>query len=219
MRTNAYTVINLSVMRSHPSLFALALLGGLGCSASQSSGVGGTTGLRGPGVTLVYVVRHAEKAADPGDGNPDLTEAGKARAKALARTLQDVPLAAIYSTPLARNVQTAAPVAAAQKLEPEILAPAATRALADRLIAAHRGDRVLVVGHSNTIPELLRALGYRAPVRIDHGDYDDLFLVWLSDSAVQVDRLHYGAPGREDPPPSDQPSAGTPGTWPASLSP
>lgn len=145
----------------------------------------------------VYLVRHAEKAPDPGDGNPELSEAGHARAKALARTLADVPLQAVITTELVRTQQTAAPTVRAHQLTPEVITSADIAGLAQRLKAVPPGQRVLVVGHSHTIPELMRRLGH-SDVKVDSGDYDDVWVLTVGGSTVRSDRLHIGPPGRQD---------------------
>lgn len=145
----------------------------------------------------VYLVRHAEKAPDPGDGNPELSEAGHARAKALARTLSDVPIQAVITTELVRTQQTAAPTAKAHQLTAEVIPSADIAALAERLKSTPAGQRVLVVGHSHTIPELMQRLGHN-DVKVDSGDYDDVWVLTVGGSGVRSDRLHVGPPGRQD---------------------
>jgi len=39
-------------------------------------------------------------------------------------------------------------------------------------------DRVLVVGHSNTVPTLLRALHVAEPITVRDDEYDNLFIVF-----------------------------------------
>ena len=48
----------------------------------------------------------------------------------------------------------------------------------------------LVVGHGNTIPDLLRAFGITTRVSISEDDYTEIFAVFVSD-APQLLRLHY----------------------------
>lgn len=141
--------------------------------------------------TRMYVVRHAEKAPDPGDGNPELSEAGHQRAAELARVLADVPLTHIIATDLVRTQQTAAPTAAAHGLTPEILPSEDIDGLVARLRQSAPGARVLVVGHSHTLPKVLAQLG-QAGLRIDSGDYDDLFVLDLVGGHSELDRLHVG---------------------------
>ncbi len=141
--------------------------------------------------TTIYLVRHAEKAPDPGDGNPELSEAGHRRARSLARNLSDVTVNRIITTDLIRTQQTAEPTATAKKISVEVLNSENITGLAQRLMDAAPGQRLLVVGHSHTIPALLGLLGAPA-TRIASGDYDDLFILSISDGEIQMDRLHVG---------------------------
>ena len=133
----------------------------------------------------IFIVRHAEKA---GGDDPDLTKAGRARAKSLATVLKDAGITAIYTSEVKRTQQTAAPLAKALHLEPAVI-PAKDRAA---LVAKLQGSsgNVLVVGHSNTIPEIIKALGITTSVTIADNDYDNLFLVVLEEKPRLI-RLHY----------------------------
>ena len=139
----------------------------------------------------IFLVRHAEKARglwiDRKD--PQISRAGRERAQALARILRDVPFTAIYVTELKRTQQTAAPTASLRGLRATIVPAKATPALVARL-KKERGH-VLVVGHSNTIPDILKTLGVRHPPAIDEADYDNLFVVTPGPRA-QLLRLHFG---------------------------
>lgn len=103
------------------------------------------------------LVRHAEKATTPAK-DPPLTEAGQQRAQRLADSLQGIRLDAIYSSPYQRTRQTAAPLAQAQRLTVVDYTPDDAAAFAARLRTDHPHGTVLVVGHSNTLPPLARAL-------------------------------------------------------------
>jgi 2,3-bisphosphoglycerate-dependent phosphoglycerate mutase len=138
---------------------------------------------------VVYCVRHAEKAE--GD-DPLLTDAGTARVAQLVDALKDIPLRAVYSTDTRRTQATARPVAQGHGLEVTSYRPE-TRGL----LGQQRGA-VLVVGHSNTIPLLLRELGADFAAA-ELGGHDDLFLVIAAAApatAALFQHLHYGAPGR-----------------------
>jgi len=118
---------------------------------------------------VVFLVRHAEKAEDwPSARDLDafrpLTPAGAARAEALAVRLKGEGIATIYSSRTTRTLATGEPLAKAAN-QPIVADDASTRpAEMEGFLAAlrqkHSGDRaVLIVGHSNTIPELLVRLG------------------------------------------------------------
>ena len=136
----------------------------------------------------IFVVRHAEKAASM-DRDPDLSETGRVRAQSLAKTLRDAEITAIYVTDLKRTQQTAAPLAKALGITPVILPPNDTTTLSARLRDIHSGN-VLVVGHSDTVPKLINALGITASITLNDTDYDNLFVVLLEEKPRLI-RLHY----------------------------
>jgi broad specificity phosphatase PhoE len=127
--------------------------------------------------TVFIVVRHAEKASgDPKD--PGLSAAGTARAASLERQLSSEPLVAIYSTDYQRTRATALPTAQVRAL-PVSLYDARLPApeLAARLRASHAGGTVLVIGHSNTVPEIVRALSGQAVAPLPEDQFDRLYRV------------------------------------------
>ena len=134
--------------------------------------------------STIFVVRHAEKADATKD--PDLSEAGRARADALAKALRDAHITAIYATEFKRTQQTAAPLAKALGITVTVLPAQDSAALKLRAL---RGN-ALVVGHGDTIPNLIKALGISAPINIAENDYDNLFVLVL-DEKPQLIRLHY----------------------------
>jgi phosphohistidine phosphatase SixA len=123
----------------------------------------------------VYVVRHAERADASADS--PLSAEGEARAGRLAAWLHDAGITHIFVTDRRRTSQTAAPLAGALKLTPTVLAATDTSTLVARVQAAGPHDRLLIVGHSNTVPEVLRALGTATPITISDSEYDNLFVV------------------------------------------
>lgn len=125
-----------------------------------------------PAQEAVFVVRHAEKISD---SDQRLTDAGRARAQRLAAMLKDSGVSAIYATDTERARDTAGPLAATLGKPVQIydeLAP-----LVARLRRENAKELVLVVGHSNTVPDLLKALGDAETVTIASNEYDDLFVV------------------------------------------
>ena len=143
-------------------------------------------------LTTVILVRHAEKAGPSGD--VPLSEIGKQRAIELARVLSGTHLDAIYTTPYHRTRQTAAPVATPRHLDPIEVKPEDTVA---RIRKDHLGKTVLVVGHSNTVPNTLKQLGIPEPPEIPDSAYDDLFIVTLGEAfEPRLVTLRYGAAAR-----------------------
>jgi len=144
--------------------------------------------------TVVFVVRHAERA-DAGAGtspmmaqDPDLSEAGKARAQSLAAALKDAGITAIYSTEYKRTQQTAGPLAKALRIQVTTVAAREMPALLQKLKAA--AGNSLVVGHSNTVGEVIAGLGVAEPVKLTDTDYDNLFVVVRGEKPTLV-RLHF----------------------------
>lgn len=144
------------------------------------------------GVTTVYLVRHGEKKLDNDD--PDLTEAGQQRARALAHALRSEPLDAIFSTDTRRTRQTAAPAAEARSLEVRLYGK---EDVARVIMHIRRSPgRYLVVGHSNTTPDLVSRLGGDPGAAIDEAsEFDRLYVLVLHpDGSVVTLLLRYGAP-------------------------
>lgn len=130
----------------------------------------------------VLVVRHGEKVSEE---DQRLTEAGRARARRLAAMLKDAGIAAIYSTDTERTRGTVQPLADALRLKIAIYDTHTdmksdaldSRRFVEEIRRAHPNDVVLIVGHSNTIPELLKSLGCAENVTIGTDEYDNLFVV------------------------------------------
>ena len=120
-----------------------------------------------------YVMRHLD--TPKGERDPDLLPAGAAKAKALVAWFEGKPLAAIFATPYRRTQQTAAGIAAARELTVETYDPADTDALIARVKAV--AGPVLIVGHSNTVPDIVAALGGERPGALAHEDFGDLWII------------------------------------------
>jgi 2,3-bisphosphoglycerate-dependent phosphoglycerate mutase len=135
---------------------------------------------------IIFVVRQAEKSADGND--PDLSAAGQERAEALARMLKDAEITAIFTTEFKRTQETAAPTAKEFHVSPTVIPADQIFALVEKLRGL-KGNG-LVVGHGNTIPDLVKALGIATPVNVPENDYSELFFIILGDKP-QLLCLHY----------------------------
>lgn len=144
--------------------------------------------------TTVILLRHAEKVTP--DGDPPLSDAGRQRAETLVHVLGEAGVDAIYATPYRRTQETAQPLA--KKLGLDVKIAGVERYgpdLAAKIRAEHRGQVVVAVSHSNTVPELIAALGVEPSPEIPDHAYDDLFIVTLaSDRAPTLLVLAYGEP-------------------------
>ena len=121
-----------------------------------------------------YLVRHAEKTTDKID--PGLTEIGEQRALDLAERLKDIPLTHIYSSNFKRTLNTAKPVSEKKNLETTIYSPKALETLAIELLS--KEGIFLVVGHSNTTPNLSNFMGGIAgePI-VEATEYNRLYVL------------------------------------------
>ncbi|TNE64426.1 MAG: phosphoglycerate mutase [Bacteroidetes bacterium] len=123
--------------------------------------------------TNYYLVRHAERQDNTSDS--PLSPAGHARAEALRDSLQDKGVSYLFASTYLRTQQTARPLATELNKPLIIYRPDTTAGLVKRLKKI-RGKKVLVVGHSNTIPDIVQRLTGQV-VTIGHDDYDKLFVV------------------------------------------
>lgn len=148
--------------------------------------------------TVVLVARHAERA--PGPGDVPLSAAGEARARALADVAREAGVDVIITTQFLRTRQTAAPLAAVTGIVPEVVAaqsdvPSHARAIADLVRQRFAGRTILIVGHSNTVPPIVAALGGAKHRDLCDAEYDALFLVVLGDDQnVRTVKSRFGAP-------------------------
>ncbi|MCA1576099.1 MAG: histidine phosphatase family protein [Acidobacteria bacterium] len=154
-------------------------------------------------VTTVFLVRHAERAEEPRQ-DPPLTEQGVARSQALARLLSTAGIKAIFTSQFARTKLTAEPLANKLSITPTALslkvsstnprqiAEESTKETVDKILS-HAGGSVLVVGHSNSIPDVIKMLGGDVAPAIDEKKFDDLFVVTVySKGKAKVAHLKYG---------------------------
>lgn len=166
-------------------LFALLLVAlWLGCGQPQTEPVAAVA------PTTVLLVRHAEKA-DDGTNDPELTAEGAARAARLANMLANAGVSRIYSTGYKRTRLTAGPLADERQLEIQEYDPR-DQEFITRLVQEHPGERILIVGHSNTVPGMVNTLtGDSSFGNLDDSEYDKLFIVNVSGGKGEALVLSY----------------------------
>lgn len=153
----------------------------------------------GPSPVTVVVVRHAEKI-DDGTRDPGLSEAGKARAQALVDVLAGTDIAAVYTTQYRRTRATAEPLAIDRGLEVQVREITRENMatwfdeLDAEIHARYAGRTVVVVGHSNTVPEIVQTLTGREMPPMSEDEYDLVHIVTRThtDPGDYV-RARYGA--------------------------
>lgn len=143
---------------------------------------------------VVYVVRHAERAED-GTDDPPISEAGRVRADHVAELMRAVRPTHLHTSDYKRTRSTLEPTAAATGLTPSLYDPGDLEALAARILATP--GRHLVVGHSNTNPALVQALGGDPGAPIEEMEYDRAYVVVvLASGATGSAIFRFGGPAR-----------------------
>jgi broad specificity phosphatase PhoE len=142
-------------------------------------------------IAAVLAVRHADIDLPRTSDDPPLIAAGRGRADALARMVGAAGISTILTSQFLRTRQTVAPLAGRLGLTPHLAPPPAV--LAQQVRAGALGDVVLVAGHTDTIPEILTALGATAPPPMTEAEFDNLYVAAVSADAAQLLHLHYGA--------------------------
>lgn len=153
-------------------------------------------------VKTVILVRHAEKMDAPRE-DPPLTKAGVARSQKLASLLASAGVKAIYTTQFLRTKQTAEPLAKqlgiplttltirVKPSNPREVSEESIRQIVDKIMGGSE-NTVLVVGHSNSVPDVIKMLGGDTVPVIDEKKFDDLFIVTVYEKGkAKVLQLKY----------------------------
>jgi len=152
----------------------------------------------------VFLIRHAEREDEPRQ-DPPLSEDGVARSQALVRLLSSAGIKAIFTSQFTRTKQTAEPLATklginvtpftlkSNPSNPRQIAEESTAEVTNKILE-HAGESVLVIGHSNSIPDVIKMLGGDFIPTIDERKFDDLFIVNVyAKGKAKVVQLKYGS--------------------------
>jgi broad specificity phosphatase PhoE len=145
--------------------------------------------------TVLILVRHAEKKIVPPENkDPDISPAGQARAEEIARMFSDTDIKAIYATQYKRTQQTAKPLADKLGLPMTTIEAKQTPELVKSLRAKNAGQVVFIVGHNNTVPEIIAAMGGPQMPIIPETEYDNLFILTVhNDGKATLVKMKYGS--------------------------
>ena len=138
-----------------------------------------------PSAPIHYVMRHLQKAAGP---DPGLSAEGQAHAERLDAWFGMEPPNAIYVSTTRRARETAAPLAAKLALAPKEYDPADTAGLVARVLA--ESGTVLIVGHSNTVPEIVERLGGERPAELAETDFGTIWRIAGPERKTEARRLY-----------------------------
>ncbi len=140
-------------------------------------------------VTVFFIVRHAEKDT-AGGTNADLNAVGRGRANALVHIFKKVHIHKVYSTDKPRTKNTAKPLAAFKRRPVEIYDAHKQKELLESLTKIEKGKKIFMVGHSNTVPQLVNILrGADVEKDIADSDYSTMYIVsvkQIGETKVQV---------------------------------
>jgi len=135
--------------------------------------------------TTIYLIRHAEIADDTGD--PELSEAGNVRAKQWATYFKPMLIETFYATQFKRSINTIIPASVAG-VEPVVGATYtmqmvrydAEKLLLKDVAEKHKGEKILIAGHSNTIPKAINKLiGKEIYEEIPKNVYGNLYIITI----------------------------------------
>lgn len=149
-----------------------------------------------------YIVRHAEKAeatqsmSKHDAGNPELSDAGKQRAYALRDRLSKKGITRIFTTRYKRTISTIVPVS--ERFDVPVSFYSAShdslKAFVHKLKYETSGN-ILIVGHSNTVDDLVNELCGTQKVLGDlpETEFDNLFIVKKRGDRYKLVSRKYGA--------------------------
>lgn len=139
-----------------------------------------------------YLVRHAEKVQNAKD--PGLTKEGKERAYFLAEWLSEIPLDAIYSSDYFRTRKTAQPTCSAKNIQMQLYDPRDLKGFAKSIQSKHKKENVLIVGHSNTTPQLSNLLSNSTQFgSLEEWQYDKLYKIEIySSGMIKKEVIQFG---------------------------
>ena len=137
-----------------------------------------------------FLIRHAEKdRTNSENNNPKLNELGKERSLKWSEVFKNIELDKIYSTNYYRTIETVTPVSKKSNLGITLYSP--SKINYKTFIAENKGSKVLIVGHSNTIPGFVNNLiNERVYDQIDDLNNSNLYIVKICDNVVSHNLLY-----------------------------
>lgn len=160
-----------------------------------------TLGMAACSPVKYFIVRHAEKEIPAAgttmitSGDPALSPAGKVRAIELREELKNENIRTIFSTNTVRTISTAQPLSNLIGI-PVILYNSANDSLdffIQRIKSIRQGN-VLIVGHSNTVDDIVNKLCtfILIPADLKDSEYDNLFIVTKKGKKYEFSVKTYG---------------------------
>jgi len=140
-----------------------------------------------PATTTIYLIRHAEKADL--SSNPELSDVGIKRAKNWAAYFEKIPIDLFYTTMYKRTQQTCSAIAATKQKDIIFYKPDAMDL--KKVIAENQGKTLLIVAHSNTIPNYINKLLDTAKYAdIPESEFGNLYRITVTDEKISDELIH-----------------------------
>ncbi len=131
-------------------------------------------------VTQIYILRHTEKSIKNPE-NPNLSDIGIRHAKYWKKTLKHIEFDRVFTTKFKRNKKTAEILSQELKIKPELYYPMSFEVL--KFVEEIKGEKVLIIGHSNTIPDMVnRLIGETKYPPMSHKNYDQLYIIIINEN-------------------------------------
>jgi phosphohistidine phosphatase SixA len=169
-------VVEFSMMKSRTAFTTIFLLiFSLSCFAADQG--------------TIFIIRHAEKLST--DPNALLSPAGHARANCLAHLLGEANVQTVFTSNIRRTHQTASPLAKARHLTIQTVPKDNPDELVEKAKAAAQNGDVLIVGHQETVADIVQRLGGGTIPRVGPNEFDRLTILHLTPSGASVTVLRY----------------------------
>jgi broad specificity phosphatase PhoE len=154
----------------------------------------GTQSFGADGEILVTLVRHADIALPAQSRDPDILPEGTERAKILGDLVKDSHVDVVFSTEYLRTRHTAQIAAERAGARAQVIGAARSGDLVADIREHYQGKSVLVVGHSNTVPALIEALGGPSLPNIDEREFDNVYYLKIVGDHAELTQAKYGIP-------------------------
>ena len=137
-----------------------------------------------------FLIRHAEKdRTNSENNNPKLNEIGKERSLKWSEIFKNIELDKIYSTNYYRTIETVTPIS--KKLNLDITLYTPSKINYKNFISKNIGNKVLVVGHSNTIPGFVNSLiNEKVYDQINDLNNSNLYIVTICNEVIKHNLLY-----------------------------
>ena len=132
--------------------------------------------------TTIYLIRHCEKEA--GSADPELSEKGKLRAENWKNYFDELPIDSFYTTATKRTATTCSIIADSKKKEIQFYNH--NDFSLNEIIKIHQGKTLLIVGHSNTLPNLINTfLEEEFYSLISENEYGSLYIITIQGETIK----------------------------------